>query len=282
MSIEVINLSCTYNRGLPTERKALDNITFSASPGKILSVVGHTGSGKSTLAMHLNALIKPQSGDVIVDGISALSEPAKLKELRKKVGLVFQYPEQQIFAETVEEEISFGPRNWGAEPEQIRKQVQKAIEAIGVTSELMDKNPFALSGGQKRRVAIASVFASSPSYAVMDEPTAGLDFDGKQDLIRVINSCKSDGIGIIHITHDLELALTLSDTILILEGGKTVSIGTPYETAMFICSNKVSGIAVPPVLLLSKILKNRGIIDSVYWDPRQLAPVLERKIVPNA
>ena len=277
MSIEVINLSCTYNRGLPTENTALSNISFTAKEGEILSVVGHTGSGKSTLAMHLNALMIPQSGDILIDGISALSEPNRLREIRKKVGLVFQYPEQQIFAETVEEEISFGPRNWGFSEEEINIRVRKAIEAIGLSSDLMDKNPFALSGGQKRRVALASVFASSPSYTVMDEPTAGLDFNGKKDLIRIMKEQKANGMGIIHITHDLELALVISDKILILESGRTVTLGTPYETALYIGSCEIPGLTVPPILKLSKTLKDRGIIDTISWNPRELARTLARK-----
>ena len=277
MSIEVINLSCTYNRGLPTENTALSNISFTAKEGEILSVVGHTGSGKSTLAMHLNALMIPQSGDILIDGISALSEPNRLRAIRKKVGLVFQYPEQQIFAETVEEEISFGPRNWEFSEEEINIRVRKAIEAIGLSTDLMDKNPFALSGGQKRRVALASVFASSPSYTVMDEPTAGLDFNGKKDLIRIMKEQKANGMGIIHITHDLELALDISDKILILESGRTVTLGTPYETALHIGSCEIPGLTVPPILKLSKTLKDRGIIDTISWNPRELARTLARK-----
>ncbi len=276
MPITVKELKCTYNAGLPTEITALDGVSLQAERGEIISIVGQTGSGKSTLAQHLNALIVPQSGEVIVDGLNPAERSENLRRIREKVGLVFQYPEQQIFSETVEDELSFGPINWGVDKSEIHDRVISAMSVMGLSEDILKKNPFTLSGGQKRRVAIASILASKPDYIVLDEPTAGLDASGTEELIEVLKVSAKNGVGVVHITHDLELALTISDKILILEHGKSISWGTPEETARALCFGKPDSLALPDVLMLSKILYEAGKISGVEWEPYRLAEMVAR------
>jgi energy-coupling factor transport system ATP-binding protein len=274
MPIKVSDVSCVYNRGLPTEVQALDNVSFSAERSEVVSVVGRTGSGKSTLAQHLNGLIVPQSGEVTVDGVKITSDRKILRTIRGLVGYVFQYPEQQIFAETVEEEISFGPLKWGVNGAELHRRVSNAMKQMGLDASLLKQNPFSLSGGQKRRVAIASVMAAEPSYVVFDEPTAGLDAAGIKDFVLMLKNCVSAGCGIINITHDIDLALDISSHILVLDGGKNVSWGTPAETAEKLCAGTIKNIAVPEVLKLSSMLKNAGKTDRLCWDPYELADMI--------
>ena len=271
MSLSVNDLSFTYNSGLPTEAKALQNISFSAEKGEILSIVGHTGSGKSTLAMHLNGLLIPQSGEVVIDGIKTDSDPKNLRKIRQCVGLVFQYPEQQIFAETVSDEISFGPFNWGLRGDALEKRVLDAMELIGLDVSFASANPFQLSGGEKRRVAIASVLASEPGYLVLDEPTAGLDLSGVCELICLLKSMCEKEICVIHITHDLELALNISDRILIISEGTVTAIGTPSQISEILSNINVKGLILPDILSLSYELNKTGTIKNITSDPYQLA-----------
>lgn len=274
MPIIVKDLKFTYNIGLPTETSALDGVSFQVERGEIISVVGQTGSGKSTLAQHLNALITPQSGEVSVDGLCSSERSENLRRIREKVGLVFQYPEQQIFSETVEEELTFGPINWGADKSYLQERVKYAMSIMGLGADILHKNPFTLSGGQKRRVAIASILTSKPDYLVLDEPTAGLDASGTEELIDVLRTSAKNGSGIVHITHDLELALTISDKILILDHGKSISWGTPEHTACALCRGELETLALPDVLLLSKILCEAGKIDDIEWEPHRLAEMV--------
>ncbi len=271
MSLTVNNISFTYNPGLPTEAKALQNVSFNAERGEILSIVGHTGSGKSTLAMHLNGLLIPQSGEVIVDGLKTDSDPDNLKKIRQCVGLVFQYPEQQIFAETVRDEISFGPYNWGQRGDALEERVFDAMDLIGLDKSFASANPFLLSGGEKRRVAIASVLASEPSYLVLDEPTAGLDFTGECELTLLLRSMSEKGICVIHITHDIELALNISDRVLIISEGTVTAYGTPSEISEMLSNINVKGLILPDILSLSYELKKTGSIENLTSDPYCLA-----------
>lgn len=271
MSLTVKKLSFTYNPGLPTEAKALQNVSFNAERGEILSIVGHTGSGKSTLAMHLNGLLIPQSGEVMVDGLKTDSNPDNLKKIRQCVGLVFQYPEQQIFAETVRDEISFGPYNWGQRGDALEERVFDAMDLIGLDKSFASANPFLLSGGEKRRVAIASVLASEPSYLVLDEPTAGLDFTGECELTLLLRSMSEKGICVIHITHDIELALNISDRVLIISEGTVTAYGTPSEISEMLSNINVKGLILPDILSLSYELKKTGSIENLTSDPYCLA-----------
>jgi energy-coupling factor transport system ATP-binding protein len=274
MPIKVNNLSFTYNAGMPTETAALKDISFTAERGEILSIVGHTGSGKSTLVQHINGLILPQVGEVTVDGLRVSNNPLELRKIREIAGLVFQYPEQQIFAETVEEEISFGPVNWGHSGEDLKKMVDAAMAAMGLDTALLKCNPFALSGGQKRRVAIASVLASDPAYLVLDEPTAGLDANGVKELVFLLNERIKKGKGVIHVTHDLELALRISSKILVLADGSAVAFGTPAETAELLCEKYVEGLVLPDILAISAELREAKLIDGITWEPEQLLKMI--------
>ena len=276
MPLSVDDISYSYNKGLPTEREALHGVSFRAESG-ILSVIGHTGSGKSTLAQHLNALIIPQSGSVTVDGSDTSGSPAEVRSVRKKVGLVFQYPEQQIFAESVEEEISFAPKNWGFDEEGVKKNVAEALAAVSLSAEFLPLQPYNLSGGQKRKIAIASVIAAKPSYLVLDEPTAGLDCVSARELEALLAKFAAEGMGIIHITHDVELALRISSEILILEEGRVVFCGAPEECAKFLCSAPVKGLVLPDVLELSKRLASSGVVDKLEWSAEALLERLKEK-----
>ncbi|HAH69161.1 MAG TPA: energy-coupling factor ABC transporter ATP-binding protein [Synergistaceae bacterium] len=271
MSLTVNDLSYTYNRGLPTEAAALKGISFEAEKGEILSIVGHTGSGKSTLAMHLNGLIIPQSGEVSVDGMSIKKNSADLRKIRQAVGLVFQYPEQQIFAETVREEISFGPSNWGLSGDVLEERIFAAMDLIGLDRSFAPANPFMLSGGEKRRVAIASVLASDPDYLVLDEPSAGLDFNGLCELTSLLRAMSKNGKCVIHITHDLELALDISDRILIISDGDVTAFGSPLEISEILSDICVKGLILPDILSLSFELKKKGRINKITSDPFELA-----------
>ncbi len=271
MPLTVKNLSFTYNLGLPTEVNALRNISFSADKGEILSIVGHTGSGKSTLALHLNGLFIPQDGEVIIDGIKIDNSHAQLRKIRQSVGLVFQYPEQQIFAETVHEEIAFGPQNWGLTGALLEERVLYAMNAIGLDPSFASANPFLLSGGEKRRVAIASILASEPTYLVLDEPTAGLDYNGLCELTALLKSMAEKGICVIHITHDLELALNISDRILIISEGAVTACDTPTFISQMLSNINVKGLILPEILSLSYEMKKKGSIEYVTSDPYKLA-----------
>ena len=274
MPLKVKDLYCTYNIGLPTEFEALHGISFEVERGEILSVVGRTGSGKSTLAQHLNALLLPQKGEVWVDDLRVTQDKAVLRSVRRSVGCVFQYPEQQIFADTLREEVAFGPRNWGVPAEELQARVEESLAAVGLDLSLLGANPLALSGGQKRRVAIASVIASRPSYIVLDEPSAGLDASGLDELTEILAARKKAGVGIVHITHDLDLALEISDKLLILDEGEAKFFGTAAEAAEQLCEQSFSGLELPPVLNLSYELRKLGCVDKLTNDPLVLASML--------
>lgn len=274
MSIEVKNLYHIYDENMPTEWPALSDISFCAVSGEIVSIVGHTGSGKSTLAQHLNGLITPQRGEVIVDGMTVAAKSPQLRQIRRLVGLVFQYPELQIFAESVEDEISFAPLNWGVSCDELKRRVFDAVSSIGLDEALLPQNPFGLSGGQKRRVAIASVLAADPKYLVLDEPMAGLDANGSAELVSLMKGFRSQGRGVLHITHDLELALGISDKIIILSGGKIFANGTPSEIADKLCHSHVEGLVIPDILRLSFELWQFGLIPYITWEPLRLADMI--------
>lgn len=277
MSIQINSLSYSYNKGLPNEIKALNCINLTIEPGEILSIAGKSGSGKSTLVKHINGLITPQYGSVTVDGITAGENKTGLRKLREKVGLVFQYPEDQIFAESVKEEISFAPRNFGFSKEEITKKVYSAMEVLGLDREILERNPFTFSGGYKRKIAIASILAYSPSYLILDEPTAGMDGEALREVAAVLKSEKKKGRGIIHITHDIELALETSDRIAVMDKGAIVFCGTPAEAMEFLCSDKNNIIDIPDVLKISADLRKKKIIKELTHLPDKLAEMLGEK-----
>ena len=259
MSISIENLSYTYSPGTPAEAAALTDVSLDVERGEWISIVGHTGSGKSTLAQHLNLLILPQTGKVSIDGVSVTEKSKKLRDLRRKVGLVFQYPEQQFFAETVREEIAFAPRNWGLEGAELEQAVLEAVLATGFDPALLDSNPFALSGGQRRRVALASVISMNPDYLVLDEPTAGLDAKGVRELVKLLQKIRAAGMAVVQVTHDLGAALLYSDRIFVLEGGRGAACGSAEEVAEYLLHNPVRGLVIPPLVRFVSGLRTHGV-----------------------
>ena len=276
MSIEVEKITYIYNQGTPAEQTALRDVSMSVKRGIWTSVVGHTGSGKSTLAQHLNLLLTPQIGSVSIDGTKSEPGTKNARELRRKVGLVFQYPESQFFAETVRDEIEFAPLNWGTRGDELASCVDEAVEYSGLDPALLGANPFSLSGGQRRRVAIASVLSMRPEYLVLDEPTAGLDADGIRGLIRMLNDVKSRGVSVVQITHDLESALANSDEILVLERGSVVAVGNPEETAEYLAAHNVKGLVLPPIVRFAIGLREHGINATLTGDLSGIISAIER------
>jgi energy-coupling factor transport system ATP-binding protein len=259
MSIVVENLHCAYNMGAPGESVALRGVSLTIERGEWVSVVGHTGSGKSTLAQHLNVLLTPQSGVVSIDGTRVEKGSRELRKLRRKVGLVFQYPEQQFFAETVREEIAFAPSNWGVSGDELDACVDEAVRSSGLDPGLLSSNPFELSGGQQRRVALASVIAMRPDYLILDEPTAGLDARGIRELTSLMGRIRGAGLAVVQVTHDLQSAISNSDRILVLERGVGVVQGSPEVVAEYLLVNPVSGLLIPPLVRFAAGLRERGI-----------------------
>jgi energy-coupling factor transport system ATP-binding protein len=275
MSIIIENLSYVYNSGTPAMLRALNGVSVTVERGHWVSIVGHTGSGKSTLAQHMNALLTPQSGRVEIDGAEVRSKTKKLRDLRRKVGLVFQYPEQQFFAETVSEEISFAPSNWGVKGDELEFCVREAASSVGLDSDLLQSNPFALSGGQRRRVALASVIAMKPDYLVLDEPTAGLDATGIRELIGLLTKLKAGGLAVVQVTHDLQSALDHSDKVLVLENGRRVAEGPSEAIAEFLLENPVQGLLIPPLVQFAAGLRERGVKVNLTGGTGEIIDALE-------
>jgi energy-coupling factor transport system ATP-binding protein len=249
MSIEVRNLKYTYNPGMPGETLALDDVSFEVRDGETIGIIGHTGSGKSTLLQHLNGLIKPDSGSVYIDGQCITDGSTKLTEIRRKVGLVFQYPEYQLFEETVAKDVAFGPRNTGLPEDQIETRVRAAMSIVGLDyDEIGETSPFELSGGQKRRVAIAGVVAMRPSVLILDEPTAGLDPAAHNEILSMIETINSSmNMIIIFVSHNMADVAKLSDRVLVMDKGKIAMQGTPREVFSHEDELSSMGLGVPPV-----------------------------------
>lgn len=228
MPIEVRHLTHVYAAGTPFENRALDDISFTVEDGEFVGLIGHTGSGKSTLIQHLNALMKPTSGSVLVDGAD-VNEGGKRFEVRRRVGLVFQYPEYQLFEETVEKDVAFGPRNLGISEEEIRVRVREALEVVGLAPDDWKKSPFDLSGGQKRRAAIAGVLAMKPKILVLDEPAAGLDPTGRDDMHALVRDIHLKGTTVIMVSHSMDDVARLCKRVLVMNNGRLAMDGTPGE-----------------------------------------------------
>lgn len=262
MSIKLSNIYHTYSKGTPFERLALNNVSLEIAKGEIVAIIGHTGSGKSTLVQHLNALLKPDQGQATIDDIDITAKGAQAKAARQQVGMVFQYPEHQLFAETVFEDIAFGPRNKGVEEETVAKQVREAMEFVGLDYDTFaQRSPFQLSGGQMRRVAIAGVVAMNPDYLVLDEPSAGLDPRSRNAVFKEIMSLhKSRGIAIVLVTHSMEEAVKYADRLLVINAGKVLFDGTPAEIFKEHAAELVEvGVDVPQVYKLADLLRQSGV-----------------------
>ena len=261
MSVIVKNLTYIYDEGMPFASKAIDDISFEIKDNDFVGLIGHTGSGKSTLIQHLNGLLKPSSGEIIVNGFNITDKDLNLTEIRKRVGIVFQYPEYQLFEETVEKDIAFGTGNLGLDEEEISKRVRKSMEAVGLDYETYkDKSPFDLSGGQKRRVAIAGVIAMNPEVLILDEPTAGLDPGGRDEIFNLIKKLHRDNnITIILSSHSMDDMAKLAQTIIVMNHGKIEFMGTPREVFTSHAARlREIGLDVPQVLELATKLRNKG------------------------
>lgn len=260
MSIKIENLTYVYMPKTPFEKKALDNVSLEIEDGEFLAVIGHTGSGKSTLIQHLNGLLKPASGKIYVDGTDITDKDTKLVDIRKKVGLVFQYPEYQLFEETIAKDIAYGPTNLGLNEDEILRRVKKSMEMVGLDyDEYKDISPFELSGGQKRRVAIAGVIAMEPTVLILDEPTAGLDPAGRDDILEQIKFLHEKyNMTIILVSHSMEDVGKLAEKIIVMNDGHIELQGKPKEVFREIDTLERIGLAVPQVTYLMRELKRKG------------------------
>ncbi len=260
MIIDIKNLNYIYNPNTPFEKKALDNVNISINEGDFIGLIGHTGSGKSTLVQHLNGLMKPTSGSVIVDGINTTGKGISLREVRQKVGLVFQYPEHQLFEESIYKDIAFGPKNLGLSDEEVDKRVRDAMELVGIDFEsLKDRSPFELSGGQKRRVAIAGVIAMKPKVLVLDEPTAGLDPYGRDEILDEIKALFiREGITIILVSHSMEDVARLVNRILVMDKGRLVMDDTTREVFKRASELEKIGLGIPQITKFMRSFKEKG------------------------
>ncbi|MCI8910061.1 MAG: energy-coupling factor transporter ATPase [Oscillibacter sp.] len=258
--IQVKHLTHTYGAGTPFQRSAVEDLSFEVYPGEFLGIIGHTGSGKSTLIQHLNGLLKPTSGQILLNGRDIWAEPKKIREVRFRVGLVFQYPEYQLFEETVYKDIAFGPANQGKTGEALDRSVREAARLVGVRDEQLDKSPFELSGGQKRRVALAGVLAMEPEVLILDEPTAGLDPAGRENLMANIRDFhRNRKTTVILVSHSMDEIAQNTDRILVLKRAKILMSGTPAE--IFTRSGELlsAGLDVPEVTRVAMALRERGL-----------------------
>jgi energy-coupling factor transport system ATP-binding protein len=260
MIMKINDLNYIYNPNTPFEKKALDSINIEIDEGEFIGLIGHTGSGKSTLVQHLNGLMKPTSGNIIIDGKDITHKDTKLKLIRQKVGLVFQYPEHQLFEETIYKDISFGPKNLGLDEREIEKRVKESMELVGLDyGTLKDRSPFELSGGQKRRVAIAGVIAMKPKILILDEPTAGLDPKGRDEILGEIQKLYKKGdITIILVSHSMEDIAKLVDRILVMHRGKVAMDDTTEEVFKRADELKDIGLGVPQITEFMKLFHQKG------------------------
>ncbi|MCI5551840.1 MAG: energy-coupling factor transporter ATPase [Clostridiales bacterium] len=267
MPIEIKHLDHIYMPGSPFETKALDDVTLTIGDGEFVGLIGHTGSGKSTLVQHLNGLMKPDHGSVIVDGMDVSDKNTDLREIRRRVGLVFQYPEHQLFEETVRKDVSFGPRNLGCSEQEIEERVVKACHQVGLSDEKLDMSPFDLSGGNKRRVAIAGVLAMRPRVLVLDEPTAGLDPRGRNELLELIRGLHDEeGNTIVMVSHSMDDISALAQRIIVMNEGRVAMDGTPREVFAHPQELVDMHLGVPAAAQLAMELRKRGynLPDNVY------------------
>ncbi len=262
MSIKLSHVEHIYSKGTPFERKALRGVSLEINKGEIIAIIGHTGSGKSTLIQHLNGLLKADKGTAEIDGINVADKGAKAKAARQQVGMVFQYPEHQIFAESVFEDIAFGPRNKGFNPDEVNKAVREAMDFVGLDYDTFaERSPFQLSGGQMRRVAIAGVVAMNPDYLVLDEPSAGLDPRSRNAVFKEIMALhKSRGIAIVLVTHSMEEAAKYADRLLVVNHGEVLFDGAPIDIFREHSEELVKvGVDVPQVYKLAGLLRDKGL-----------------------
>lgn len=277
--LEVKNLTYIYSAGTPFEHKALDDISFSVERGEFIGIIGHTGSGKSTLMQQLNGLLKPTSGTVLLDGQDIWSDKKLTRQARFRVGLVFQYPEYQLFEETVYKDIAFGPKNMGLSPEEVDRRVREAAGFVGLTEQQLEVSPFDLSGGQKRRVAIAGVIAMEPEVLILDEPTAGLDPVGRSEILGNIQSYrKAKNATIMMVSHSMEDVARLTDRLLVMNGSKLAIDAPPAQVFTHAEELTQMGLNIPQVTQVFLELKKLGLdVKNVYTIEQAAAEIRRLK-----
>lgn len=277
--LEVKNLTYIYSAGTPFEHKALDDISFSVERGEFIGIIGHTGSGKSTLMQQLNGLLKPTSGTVLLDGQDIWSDKKLTRQARFRVGLVFQYPEYQLFEETVYKDIAFGPKNMGLSPEEVDRRVREAAGFVGLTEQQLEVSPFDLSGGQKRRVAIAGVIAMEPEVLILDEPTAGLDPVGRSEILGNIQSYrKAKSATIMMVSHSMEDVARLTDRLLVMNGSKLAMDAPPAQVFTHAEELTQMGLNIPQVTQVFLELKKLGLdVKNVYTIEQAAAEIRRLK-----
>ncbi len=259
MDIKIENLNHTYMPGSPLERHALHDINLEIKSGSFVGLIGHTGSGKSTFIQHLNGLLKPTSGRILVDGTDIAHSGTALKQLRFNVGLVFQYPEYQLFDETVGDDIAYGPKNMGLSPEEIKERVSEATAYVGIDKSLLSKSPFELSGGQKRRVAIAGILAMRPKVLILDEPTAGLDPKGRADMLGCISHLhKEQKITVVLVSHSMEDVANVCERVVVMNRGTIAMEGSINEVFSKGKELAAMNLSVPQITQLAEKLRDAG------------------------
>lgn len=279
--LEVRQLNYVYSADTPYEKAALRDVDLSVEQGEIVGIIGHTGSGKSTLVQQLNGLLRPTSGQVLLDGGDIWADPKKIREVRFRVGMVFQYPEHQLFEETVRRDIAFGPRNMGLSDEEIEQRVRRAAAFAGLREELLDVSPFDLSGGQKRRAAIAGVMAMEPEVLVLDEPTAGLDPRGREQLLaRIVRYARENGTTVLLVSHSMEDVAAVADKVLVMNKGEAAMVGATADVFSRAQELEAIGLSVPAVTQIFMKLRARGydVGDNAYTVEqavRRLLPLLK-------
>ena len=264
--LEIKNLTHTYSAGTPFAHKALDDVSFTVERGEFIGVIGHTGSGKSTLIQHLNGLLKPDGGEILLDGKDIWSDKTFTRQARFRVGLVFQYPEYQLFEETVYKDIAFGPKNMGLDAEEIDRRVREAAGFVGITDAQLEASPFDLSGGQKRRVAIAGVIAMEPEVLILDEPTAGLDPMGREEILANIDRYRqAKNATIMMVSHSMSDVARLTERLLVMNDSHLAMDGTPDEVFSRADELLEMGLDIPELTRLFLMLKQKGLpVEPVY------------------
>ncbi|MBR5560511.1 MAG: energy-coupling factor transporter ATPase [Clostridia bacterium] len=279
MSIVIEQLNYVYMSGGPYETKALNNVNLTIGDGEFIGLIGHTGSGKSTLVQHLNGLIMPTSGRVLVDGMDLADKATDRRAVRQRVGLVFQYPENQLFEETVEKDIAFGPKNLGLDENEIARRVKDAMRRVALDyDELHERSVFELSGGQMRRVAIAGVLAMEPQVLVLDEPCAGLDPRGREEILSLIRELhKEAGTTIVMVSHSMDDVASLAERVIVMNHGEVVMDGAPRD--VFSCGEELRGMGldVPQAVILAQKLREKGydIPEGIYRTEEIMAEILK-------
>lgn len=281
--LEVKDLNYIYSIGTPFEHKALDNVSFRVNRGEFIGIIGHTGSGKSTLMQQLNGLLKPTSGQVLLDGQDIWSDKTLTRQARFRVGLVFQYPEYQLFEETVYQDIAFGPKNMGLSQEEVDRRVRDAAGFVGVTEEMLEASPFDLSGGQKRRVAIAGVIAMEPEVLILDEPTAGLDPMGRAEILGNIEAYrKARNATIMMVSHSMEDVARLTDRLLVMNGSRLAYDASPAEVFSHAEDLLQIGLSIPQVTQVFLHLRHMGLEVPNVYTTEQAAAQIRKLLGGNA